>query len=96
MTPPRPPIPRRAFLRRAAALAAMPAIVPASAIGAGGRPAPSDRITLGMIGLGSMGLRHVRGFVQEPDCQIIRACDVDAARRRVAADVVNNQEGAAV
>ncbi|MBL7224216.1 MAG: Gfo/Idh/MocA family oxidoreductase [Candidatus Brocadiae bacterium] len=42
-----------------------------------------------MIGLGSMGLRHVKGFVQEPDCQIISLCDVDAARRQGAAQVTN-------
>ena len=90
-----PSFSRRAFLR-SAALAAVPCFIPATALGRGGPPAPSDRITLGMIGLGSMGLRHVRGFVQERDCQIIRACDVDAARRRVAADVVNKHEGATV
>ncbi len=77
---------RRAFLK-AAALAAAPAIIPATALGRG-RTSPSDRIALGMIGLGSMGLRHVKGFVQEDDCQIIRLCDVDAARRSGAAGEV--------
>jgi len=46
-----------------------------------------------MIGLGSMGLRHVKGFLQEPDCQIVAVCDVDASRRRVAADEINKHYG---
>ncbi|MBL7223645.1 MAG: Gfo/Idh/MocA family oxidoreductase [Candidatus Brocadiae bacterium] len=79
---------RRAFLR-SAALAAAPFVVRASALGKDGRPAASERITLGMIGLGSMGLRHVKGFVQEADCQITHACDVDYARRRTALGVIN-------
>jgi len=84
---------RRAFLKSAAMALAPPAIVPASALGKGGRPAASERITVGMIGLGSMGLRHVRGFLQEPDCQITHVCDVDASRRRVAAAVINKHYG---
>ena len=78
---------RRQFLA-SAALAAAPYVVPATALGRG-RTAPADRITLGMIGLGSMGLRHVKGFVQETDCQITRCCDVDASRRRLAAKVAD-------
>ena len=76
-------LPRRSFLACAAA--------PFVFRGADARPAPSERITLGMIGVGSMGLRHVQGFLQEPDCQILCICDVDAARRRAAAEAVNKQ-----
>jgi len=86
-------LPRRAFLRHAAAAAPAPFVLRSAALGAEGRPAPSDRITLGMIGVGSMGLRHVHGFLQEPDCQILSICDADAARRRAAAEVVNKQYG---
>ena len=78
---------RRTFLK-SAAVAAAPWVVPVTALGRG-RAAPSDRITLGMIGLGSMGLRHVKGFVQEADCQITHCCDVDAARARAAAKVAD-------
>ena len=81
---------RRQFLA-SAALAAAPAIIPATALGKG-RTSPSERILLGMIGLGSMGLRHVKGFVQEPDCMIHAACDVDGRRRFVAAELVNQHE----
>jgi predicted dehydrogenase len=80
---------RRAFLKGAAAAVALPTFVPASALGADGRAAPSERITLAMIGLGSMGLRHVKGFIYEKDCQLVAGCDCDAGRRRVAAEFVN-------
>lgn len=86
-------ISRRAFLRRTATALAAPAIVRASALGAAGRPAPSNRLTLGLIGLGSMGLRHVKGFVQEDDCRIVAVCDVDEKRRHEAAAVVNRHYG---
>lgn len=59
----------------------------------GGRPSPSHRITLGMIGVGSMGLRHVKGFLEEKDCQIVAVCDVDAGRRAEAAAEVNRAYG---
>ena len=60
-----------------------------SALGKNGRPVPSNQITMGLIGLGSMGMRHVKGFLQEDDCQIIAVCDVDACRRKAAVDEIN-------
>ena len=79
---------RRTFLGGAAAAVAAPYVVPASSLGKAGRPAPSDRLTLGFVGLGSMGLRHVNGFLFEDDCRIIAVCDVDAQRRRVAVETI--------
>jgi len=82
------PAPRRRFL---ATLCAAPSLAIAhSAIASGTRRPPSDRIALAMVGLGSMGLRHVKGFLQEGDCQIVAVCDVDATRRKVAAKLVND------
>jgi predicted dehydrogenase len=86
------PISRRSFVK-GAALAAAPYIIPASALGKGPRPAPSNRITLGMLGLGSMGLRHVTGFLAEEECQITAVCDVDAQRVTRAATVINEHYG---
>ena len=59
----------------------------------GARPAPSSRLTMGLIGLGSMGMRHVKGFLQEKDCRIVAVCDVDAGRRRGAVEEVNKHYG---
>lgn len=81
-------ISRREFIKGAAASAAIPYIVPSSVF-SGARAVPSNRLTLGMIGLGSMGMRHVKGFLQEEDCRIIGVCDVDAGRRREAIQEIN-------
>jgi predicted dehydrogenase len=89
-------ITRRAWLSRisqSATLLAMPTILPRVVFGQGDRPAPSKRISLAIIGLGSMGLRHVKGFIQEGDCQLVAVCDVDAERRKVAVDFINQTYG---
>ena len=84
---------RRVFLRRSAAALAAPSFIPAAALGQEGRSAPSNRLTMGMIGLGSMGMRHVKGFLQEDDCQIVAVCDVDAGRRGEAVTEINTHYG---
>ena len=73
---------RRDFLKTSALLAgglALPTIVPASALGRGGRTAPSDRITLGFIGTGNMGTGHVRQFLEKEAVHIAAVCDVNQA-----------------
>jgi len=81
-------IPRRTFLKGGAAAVAGAYAVPCSALGKG-RRAASETLTMGIIGLGSMGMRHVKGFLQEEDCRIIAVCDVDAGRRRPAVEEIN-------
>jgi len=85
-------ISRREFLKAAAAGIAVPYIVPPSVFSSV-RPAPSNRLTMGLIGLGSMGMRHVKGFLQEEDCQIVAVCDVDAGRRDAALQEINKHYG---
>ncbi|UCD50983.1 MAG: Gfo/Idh/MocA family oxidoreductase [Phycisphaerales bacterium] len=67
----------------------VPYFASASALGRAGSAAASERITMGVVGLGSMGLRHVKGFLQEGDCRIVAVCDVDAKRRASAAREIN-------
>ena len=86
-------ISRRGFLKSTVPAVAIPYIVPSFVLGVNNRPAPSNRITMGMIGLGSMGLRHVKGFLQEDDCRILAVCDVDAGRRKVAVGEINAHYG---
>lgn len=58
---------RRGFLQRTAAAGAaaagFPCLVPASALGRSGNVAPSNRITLGFIGIGKMAKGHLGGFL---------------------------------
>ncbi len=54
-----------------------PTIVNASALGKGGRTAPSNRIIMGVLGIGWMGGGNLSGFLEKDDVQIVAACDVD-------------------
>ncbi|MFA6245125.1 MAG: twin-arginine translocation signal domain-containing protein, partial [Candidatus Hydrogenedentales bacterium] len=58
---------RRDFLKRSAfaavGVAGMPYIVPASALGRDGKIAPSERIVMGCLGVGSQGTGNMKGFV---------------------------------
>jgi len=72
---------RRWFLQRTAALAVAPWFVPAAALGRNGATSPSDRITLGFIGVGMMGRGHLRGCLRQPQTQVLAVCDVDRWRR---------------
>lgn len=71
---------RRSFLRKSAAIGAIavagPAIVPASALGVDSRPAPSNRLTIGCIGIGNQGRGHFSNLLGNRDVQVLAACDV--------------------
>jgi predicted dehydrogenase len=67
---------RRALLKGAAAAVAAPYIIPASALGQDGRPAPSNRIVMGGMGSGDTG--SLLGF---PELQYVAVCDVERGRR---------------
>src|SRR5688500_18064292 len=41
------------------------------------RPAPSNRITLGVIGCGNQAMNDIRSFFQDPRVQIVAVCDVN-------------------
>ncbi|MEI8191865.1 MAG: Gfo/Idh/MocA family oxidoreductase [candidate division NC10 bacterium] len=73
-------ISRRDFLKSAAAIAAAPAIVPASVFG---RNAPSNRVNLAAIGVGNRGGSNVwQEFVAtQADVRLVAACDCFAGRR---------------
>nr|WP_309685913.1 Gfo/Idh/MocA family oxidoreductase [Armatimonas sp.] len=67
---------RRDFLKGAVAASTF-TIIPASALGRGGKLAPSNRITLGCIGVGGQGNSNLGAFLNEADCQVVAVCDVD-------------------
>ena len=69
---------RRGFLKGAAAAgaaAALPAIVPASVLGA---DAPSNKIVMGAIGIGGMGRGDLGGLLGDSRVHYVGVCDVDA------------------
>jgi predicted dehydrogenase len=85
---------RRQFLKKVAgaAVGAMgfPYIVPSSALGKSGFVTPSERITIGCIGVGWQGTSNLFSFLVEKDCRVIAACDVDKSHLQSAVDIVNS------
>jgi predicted dehydrogenase len=72
---------RRAFLRRAATMAAAPLVIPATALGRDGAAAPSDRVVMGGIGIGGRGSGDLGALMHWPDCVFVANCDVRGDRR---------------
>ena len=66
---------RRRFLQTSAAALGFPTIIPASALGRDGRPAPSERITLGAIGWGTIAGDWTPSFLNNEKCQVIAVAD---------------------
>jgi len=60
---------------------AAPLVVGSSVLGKDGSVAPSERITLGFIGVGMMGQGHLRCCLGYPEVQVLGVCDVDRWRR---------------
>jgi predicted dehydrogenase len=84
-------ISRRDFLKSsalAAAGAALPTIVPSSVLGAG---AASNRITIGCIGVGRMGLGDMQEVMGFDEVQVVAVCDVDANRVKYAQKLVEKK-----
>src|SRR5712692_4132883 len=78
-----PAISRRAFLKASAAAAAFPCVIPASALGADGRPAPSERIVMAGIGIGNQGGGDQGAFLGRNDVQYVAMCDVKQGVREM-------------
>ena len=84
---------RRGFLRTAGMAATFPYVIPFSAHGHGKVSGPSDRITLGAIGVGPRGTYDMTFFLSCPDVRVLAVCDVQGQRRAAARDLVNNHYG---
>jgi predicted dehydrogenase len=84
---------RRQFIATTATALAMPTFIPASALGKAGRPSPSNRIVIGIVGWGMMGPGNTNGFIDEKDCQVVAACDLDSRPLQRAVDQINKRYG---
>jgi hypothetical protein len=81
---------RRGFLKAAGMAVAAPYVISSAALGKDGRPAASERIVMGGIGIGNMGSGDRTAFVGRPDVQYVAICDVRKNVRDEAADYVDN------
>jgi predicted dehydrogenase len=87
---------RRDFLKlstAASAVIAFPGIIPARALGRAGVAAPSERITLGVIGIGPRCTYDLKSMLREPDVQCVAICDVQASRREAGKKLVDGHYG---
>lgn len=85
---------RREFVKRSASAVlgaiVLPQIIPSTAMGMGGRLAPSDRIVMGTIGVGSQGNSNMRNFLRRiNDVQFVAVCDVDTSHLEIAKAMVD-------
>lgn len=74
-----------------AAAIGFPMVVPSTVFG---QNAPSNRITIGCIGVGGMGTANMRAFLNQPGAQMTAVCDVDANHLRNALRIAGLPESA--
>ncbi len=87
---------RREFLVGAAAAAAATSlvnIVPARALGREGAVAPSEKLTLGVIGIGPRCTYDLKAMLQFADVQCVAIADVQASRRDAGKALVDGHYG---
>jgi predicted dehydrogenase len=88
---------RRQFIQRSAGVTiagiGFPYIVPSSVLGRTNAILPSDKITVGCVGMGGMGREDMGTFLAEPDAHVVAVCDVDANRLKRAKITVNKKYG---
>ena len=87
---------RRRFLKTAVSASTVifaPQIIPSSALGLDGSTAPSERITVGGIGIGNRGTYDLGCFLEQKDVQFLAVCDVKAARRTAVKNMVDQKYG---
>jgi predicted dehydrogenase len=85
---------RRHFVRVTGAAISLPYAVSASSLGLGDTPAPSGRITMGLIGCGTHGGGwNLSQVFRCPHAQVLAVCDVDDARCQAAKARVDEHYG---
>jgi predicted dehydrogenase len=88
---------RRDFLNTLAGAGAaavmMPTIIPASALGRNGATAPSERVVLGGIGIGSRGQFVLNWMLKDPRAQFVAICDVRRERREAVKRLADGHHG---
>lgn len=82
-------ISRRRFLAATALAVAAPTIIPARALGRERKTAPSNRITMGVVGWGMQGPGNTHEFLRLEDCQVVAACDLDQNHLQGALNKIN-------
>src|SRR5690349_17718552 len=80
---------RRRFLAATGLVLGVPTIIPASALGREEKAAPSERVTLGVVGWGMQGPANTGQFLRLKNCQVVAACDLDKNHLQAAVNTIN-------
>lgn len=87
---------RRTFLEKTlatGALLSLPTLIPASAMGKDGQTAPSNRITLGGIGINHRGGYVLGYFLKQSDVRFLAISDIRRDRREAVKALADQQYG---
>src|SRR6476661_4510063 len=84
---------RRDFLKTAGAAFGVPYVITSAALGNSERPAASDRIVMGGIGIGNMGRGDQGDFLNRKDVQYVALCDVRDEVREKSKSTVDSKYG---
>lgn len=87
------PSSRRRFLTSTAIATAAPWIISSKAHAAGDTVAPSDKITLGVIGIGPRCTYDMKSILTLPDVQCVAIADVQQSRRDAGKKLVDDYYG---
>jgi predicted dehydrogenase len=88
---------RRYFLQGILVAGAAPLLLSSRVRGASGTVSPSNRITLGFIGVGDHGRAvNLASLLPQPDAQVVALCDVDRQHLERAAGMVTKSVGNAL
>ncbi len=68
---------RRTFIQSMLVAGTAPWCVPAHVLGGAGQTAPSDKITLGVLGVGAQGQNDMRDFLGHDDVRVTAICDLN-------------------
>lgn len=82
---------RRSLLRQILATGVAPVFVPAHVLRS--QTAPSNKITLGVIGVGAQGTHDMRAFLNHDDVRVTAICDVNKTKIENARKIVAERYG---
>jgi len=95
-TPPEPNPSRRRFLKNtltATLATSLPTIIAAQSLGGEGKVAPSDKLTLGVIGIGPRCTYDLTAMLGLADIRCVAIADVQASRRDAGKKLVDGHYG---
>lgn len=81
---------RRRFLKTTAAAIGFPAVVPSSVFG---QNAPSNRITMGVVGWGMQAPGNTGQFLNQADVQVVATANVDKNHLAASLNTINKKYG---